>query len=117
MAREAPEMRPKLIDLDPEPTAPPADLANELLYPDAENQIVHRGDRRRVARLVRASEGAERLTLPEETGWLLGVNEDGALCGLQAPPPPLGPKEVRLGIEAAGLNFWDFWAVRGARPD
>ena len=113
MAREAPEMQPKMIDLDPEPTAPPADLANELLYPDAENQIVHRGNRRRVARLVRAGEGAERLTLPEDTAWALGVGEDGALCGLQAPPPPLEPREVRLGIEAAGLNFWDVFAALG----
>ena len=113
MAREAPGMQPRMIDLDPEPTAPPADLANELLYPDAENQIVHRGSRRRVARLVRAGEEAERLALPEETGWLLGVGEDGALCGLQVEPPPLGPREVRLGIEAAGLNFWDVFSALG----
>ncbi len=113
VAREAPQAQPKLIDLDPEPTAPAADIANELLYPDAENQIVHRGDRRRVARLVRAAEGAERLTFPEEPGWLLGVGEDGALAGLQAPPPPLGPREVRLGVEAAGLNFWDVFAALG----
>ena len=113
MAREAPLMQPKMIDLDPEPTAPAADLANELIYPDAENQIAHRGDRRRVARLVRAGEGAERLAFPEEPDWLLGVGEDGALCGLQAPPPPLEPREVRLGIEAAGLNFWDVFAALG----
>ena len=113
MSREASRMQPRMIDLDPEPTAPPADLANELLYPDAENQIVHRGDRRRVARLVRAGEGVERLTLPEEPDWLLGVDEDGALSGLQAPSPPLEPREVRLGIEAAGLNFWDVFAALG----
>ena len=113
MSREASRMQPKMIDLDPEPTAPPADLANELLYPDAENQIVHRGDRRRVARLVRAGEGVERLALPEEPDWLLGVGEDGALSGLQAEPPPLEPREVRLGIEAAGLNFWDVFAALG----
>ena len=102
-----------MIDLDPEPTAPPADLANELLYPDAENQIVHRGDRRRVARLVRTGEEAVRLALPDETDWLLGVGEDGALCGLRTPPPPLEPREVRLGVEAAGLNFWDVFAALG----
>ena len=113
LAREASQMQPKMLDLDPEPTAPPVDLANELLYPDTENQIVHRGSRRRVARLVRAGEGAERLTLPEETDWLLGVGEDGALCGLQADSPPLEPREVRLGIEAAGLNFWDVFAALG----
>ena len=113
LAREASQIQPKMLDLDPEPTAPPADLANELLYPDTENQIVHRGSRRRVARLVRAGEGAERLTLPEEPGWLLGVGEDGALCGLQAEPPPLEPREVRVAVEAAGLNFWDVFAALG----
>ena len=113
MAREAPHMQPKMIDLDPEPTAPPVDLANELLYPDAENQIVHRGNRRRVSRLVRTGEGAERLTFPEETGWLLGVGEEGALGGLQAPTTTLEPREVRLGVEAAGLNFWDVFAALG----
>ena len=113
MAREASHMQPKMIDLDPEPTAPPVDLANELLYPDAENQIVHRGNRRRVARLVRSGEGAERLALPEETGWLLGVGEEGALDGLQVEPPPLEPKEVRVAVEAAGLNFWDVFAALG----
>ncbi len=113
VAREAPQAQPKLIDLDPEPTATATDIANELLYPDAENQIVHRGDRRRVARLVRAGEGAERLTFPEEPGWLLGLGEDGAPDGLQAPLPPLGPREVRIGVEAAGLNFWDVFAALG----
>ncbi len=113
VAREASHMEPKLIDLDPEPTAPPTDIANELLYPDTENQIVHRGNRRRVARLVRTGEGAERLAFPEETGWLLGVGEEGALDGLQAPPPPLEPREVRVAVEAAGLNFWDVFAALG----
>ena len=113
LAREASQMQPKMIDLDPEPTAPPTDLANELLYPDAENQIVHRGSRRRVARLVRAGEGAERLNLPEEPDWLLGVDEDGALSGLQAESPPLEPREVRVAVEAAGLNFWDVFAALG----
>ena len=113
LARETSQMQPKMLDLDPEPTAPPTDLANELLYPDAENQIVHRGNRRRVARLVRAGEGAERLNLPEETDWLLGVGEDGALGGLPAESPPLDPKEVRVAVEAAGLNFWDVFAALG----
>ena len=113
LAREAPHMQPKMIDLDPEPTAPPVDLANELLYPDTENQIVHRGRRRRVARLVRAGEGTERIILPEEPGWMLGVGEDGAIADLQVKPTPLESKKIRVDVEAAGLNFWDVFAALG----
>ena len=113
LAREAPHMQPKMIDLDPAPTAPPVDLANELLYPDTENQIVHRGNRRQIARLVRTGEGTERITLPEEPGWMLGVSEDGAVTDLQVEPTPLESKEVRVAVEAAGLNFWDVFAALG----
>ncbi len=113
LAREASHMQPKMIDLDPEPTAPPIDLANELLYPDTEDQIVHRGSRRRVARLVRTGEGTDRINLPEEPGWMLGVGEDGAIADLQVAPTPLKSKEVRVAVEAAGLNFWDVFAALG----
>ncbi len=113
LAREAPHLQPKMIDLDPEPASPPVDLANELLYPDTEDQIVRRGNRRRVARLVRLGEGADRITLPGEPGWMLGVGEDGAVAALQAPRTPLEPKEVRVAVEAAGLNFWDVFAALG----
>ena len=113
LAREASHMQPKMIDLDPEPTAPPIDLANELLYPDTEDQIVHRGSRRRVARLVRTGEGTDRINLPEEPGWMLGVGEDGAIADLQVVPTPLESKEVRVAVEAAGLNFWDVFAALG----
>ena len=113
LAREASHMQPKMIDLDPEPTAPPVDLANELLYPDTEDQIVHRGSRRRVARLVRTGEGTDRINLPEEPGWMLGVGEDGAIADLQVAPTPLESKEVRVAVEAAGLNFWDVFAALG----
>ena len=113
LAREASHMQPKMIDLDPEPTAPPIDLANELLYPDTEDQIVHRGSRRRVARLVRTGEGTERIILPEDPGWMLGVGEDGAIADLQVAPTPLESKEVRVAVEAAGLNFWDVFAALG----
>ena len=113
LAREASHMQPKMIDLDPEPTAPPVDLANELLYPDTEDQIVHRGSRRRVARLVRTGERTDRINLPEEPGWMLGVGEDGAIADLQVAPTPLESKEVRVAVEAAGLNFWDVFAALG----
>ncbi len=113
LAREAPHLQPRMIDLDPDPAAPPADLANELLYPDTEDQIVRRGNRRRVARLVRIGEGADRINLPGEPGWMLGVGEDGAVAALQAPRTALESKEVRVAVEAAGLNFWDVFAALG----
>ena len=113
VAREASHLQPRMIDLDPGETAPKADLANELLYPDPENHIAYRDGRRRVARLVRAGAGTQRLTFPDGPDWALGVDEDGALAGLQVERPVLEPKEVRVAVEAAGLNFWDIFAALG----
>ena len=62
MAREASNLRPRMIDLDPEETSLPPGFINELLSPDTENHIAYRQDTRRVARLVRSG----RQTPPEE---------------------------------------------------
>ena len=64
VVREAPHLQARMLDLDPAPLAPEPDLPNELLYPDAENHIAYRRGARRVARLVRAGDEVERLTLP-----------------------------------------------------
>ena len=113
VAREAAQMNPKMLDLDPEGTELPEDFAEELLFPDPETQIAYRAGRRRVARLVRAT---ARLALPEGTDWLLEFDGGGDLGGLQAKPAParsVGPKEVRVAIEARGLNFLDVFRAMG----
>ncbi len=116
VAREAVHLQPRMIDLDPEVTAPRADLANELLYPDPETHIAYRLGRRQAARLIRAGSVTERLMLPEESGWLLEPDAGGSLERMQVEPLParaLEPRDVRVAIEATGLNFWDVFRAIG----
>ncbi|MDE2795337.1 MAG: SDR family NAD(P)-dependent oxidoreductase [Gemmatimonadota bacterium] len=116
VAREAPHLQPRMIDLDPGRMAPEPDLANELLYPDPENHIAYRLGRRRVARVVRAESGAERLALPEESNWVLAPDPGGVFDRPHVQPlqaRPLEPHEVRVAVEAAGLNFWDVFRSLG----
>ena len=115
LAREAPQLQPRMVDLDPG-SASPAALIDELLFPDSESHIAHRQGRRQVARLVRAAAGTERLTLPEETDWVLAPDEGGATAALKAQPlaaRTLGSKEVRVAVEASGLNFLDVFRAMG----
>ena len=114
--REAAHLRPRMIDLDPERTAPVPDLVNELLYPDSENHIAYRSGRRRVARLVRMGDGTQRLTLPEESAWALAPDPGGTFdkpCVKLLPARPLEPREVCVAVDAAGLNFWDVFRSLG----
>ena len=113
VVREAAQMNPKMIDLDPEETELPADFSEELLFPDPETQIAYRAGYRRVARLVRAS---AHLALPEGSDWLLAPDAGGSLGELQVKPLParsLEPKEVRVAVEARGLNFLDVFRGMG----
>ena len=117
VAREAPQLQSRMIDLDPaaaEPQHPV--LAEELLFPDSENHIAYRQGRRRAARLVRMGEGVPRLDLPEDSDWVLAPDEGGALESLQAQPQAaraLEPDEVRVQVEACGLNFLDVFRAMG----
>ncbi|MDE0417908.1 MAG: SDR family NAD(P)-dependent oxidoreductase [bacterium] len=114
--REAAHLSPRMIDLDPTSMAPTPDLANELLYPDTENHIAYRLGRRQVARLVRAGDGQERLDLPEQSEWVLAPDQGGAFDRPSVQPLParaLEAQEVRVGVDAAGLNFWDVFRSLG----
>ena len=116
VAREAAHLQPRMIDLDPGEMAPAPDLVNELLYPDSENHIAYRGDARRVARLIRMGAGVERLTLPENPEWVLAPDPDGVFERPYVhplPAQPLEPREVRVSVEASGLNFWDVFRSLG----
>ena len=119
-AREAPQLQPRMLDLDPAAAVAPADLANELLYPDAETHIAHRFGRRQGARLVRAAAVTDRLALPEEPGWMLEPDAGGSLDAIQVVPEqqqPLQTGEVRAAIEAFGLNFRDVFIAIGLVDD
>ena len=110
VAREAPELRLRMIDLDPQEGAVPPALSDELLSPDRENHIAYRDGRRNVARLVRMEEETDRLSLPDGEGWLLAPDAGGSLDGIRKrslPARPLEPREVRVAVEAAGADFKD----------
>ncbi len=120
VALEAPHLQPRMLDLDPAEMAPLPDLVNELLYPDPENHIAYRFERRQVARLVRVGAGPERLSLPEEADWVLAPDPGGVFekpYVQPLPAPPLKPREVRVDVEASGLNFWDVFRSLGFIPE
>ncbi len=113
VVREAAQMNPRMLDLDPEGNGLPADFTEELLFPDRETQIAYRSGRRQVARLIRATPG---LALPEGSDWLLAPGPGGALGEFQierVPARPLEPKQVRVAVEARGLNFLDVFRSMG----
>ncbi len=116
VAREAAHLQPRMIDLDPGLAAPAPDLVNELMYPDSENHIAFRSGHRHVARLVRAHDGAERLVLPEDREWVLAPDPSGVFDRPYVQPLPARPlesREVRVAVDAAGLNFWDVFRSLG----
>ncbi len=116
MARETPWLGARMIDLDPEARSPLAGLVDELLFPDAETHVVHRFGRRRAARLVRSRDAGDRLRIPDGGPWLLEADAGGSLGGMEAsrwPSRPLGADEVRIAVEATGLNFWDLFRALG----
>ena len=118
-ALEAAHLQPRMLDLDPASASLVSDLAGELLYPDEENHIAYRLGRRQAARLVRFAAGAEesgRLDMPEETEWVLAPNRGGVFDLPEVkllPAQALEPREVRVAVEAAGINFWDVFRSLG----
>ncbi|MYK62308.1 MAG: SDR family NAD(P)-dependent oxidoreductase, partial [Chloroflexi bacterium] len=116
LALEASHLRPKMIDLDPNSIGESTEIVNELLFPDEENHIAYRSRQRYAARLVRHEEGAARLDLPGGTDWVLAPDPDGDFYRpaiKQLPPRFLEPREVRVAVEATGLNFWDVFRSMG----
>ena len=116
VALEAAQLQPRMIDLEPNATPLLADLVNELMYPDLENHIAYRTGRRLGARLVRPGAAARRLTLPDDSSWVLAPDRSGIFDQpeiKQLPGRTLDSKEVRVSVQAAGLNFWDVFRSLG----
>ena len=117
LAREVPHLVPRMIDLDPEGPTDLSDLVGELMWPDGENHVAWRGGRRHVARLVRAGAAAPRTSFPASRDWRLEPGTEETLDSLNvatAPARSLQPGEVRIAVEAAGLNFRDVLRTMGA---
>ncbi len=118
-AREAPQLGVRMIDLDPGREPMLSELANELLHPDSETHIAYRMGLRQVARLSREGVASARPALPEPAGalnWLMEPDPNGVLEGISVGPCPfleLEADEVRVAVEAAGLNFWDLSRALG----
>ena len=116
VAREAPQLQSRMLDLAPDALDAQAVLTEELLFADSENHIAYRQGRRHAARLVRVGSGMERLALPENADWVLAPDEGGAIEALQVQPltaRSLEPNEVRVAVEACGLNFLDVFRAMG----
>ncbi len=119
LGREAPHLNARMIDLDPARPLPLAELSNELLHPDPETHIAYRLGLRQAARLARQGAASGRPSLPDpagESNWLMEPDSSGALDGIGVGPCPvvqLAPHEVRVAVEAAGLNFWDMFRALG----
>lgn len=108
--REAAHLKPRLIDLDPASDQLPDNFIAELLFPEAENHIAYRAGTRKIARLVRDGAQTQRLTLPQDSAWQLLPSDDDTSEKLRVMPLPrtkLGKGQVRIAVEAAGLNFHD----------
>ena len=121
MSLEATHLQPRLIDLDPDPQhTATSGLVDELLFPDPETHVAWRGGCRQAARLVRSGIDGGRLALPPDSQWVVGPDDPQAgLPSLRAKPRPgraLEPGEVRVAVEAMGLNFADMLLSMGAVP-
>ncbi|MFF9765945.1 SDR family NAD(P)-dependent oxidoreductase [Streptomyces sp. NPDC014636] len=87
-----------------------------------EPQLAVRSGELLVPRLARA-DGGESLTPPSRAAaWRLecgGTRTLEELTLAECPPPagPLGPREVRVAVRAAGLNFHDVVVALGLIPD
>ena len=86
--------------------------------PIQRTHIAYRGGHRKTARLVRTGSDTERLELPEPAGestWLIEPEEGGPLVRVagDVAPRPLRAGDVRVAVEAAGLNFWDVFRSLG----
>ena len=109
VALEAPGLGARLVDLDPGTEVDIGALVDELLSPDRETQVAHRGGVRHGARLVRGA-ASGGLAVPGDGPWRLVPDRGGLLEGLRAEAVSgvaLGAGEVRVAVDAAGLNFHD----------
>ncbi|WP_214104276.1 type I polyketide synthase [Acrocarpospora catenulata] len=98
-----------LVDVDDQESSLPAVLA--ALMVSGESQAAVRRDEVRVPRLASLVSGAG-LVPPTGVPWRLGSQAKGSLDALELLPfpraaEPLGARQVRVAVHAAGLNFRD----------
>ncbi len=122
---EHPELRCRLIDLQVKQAATAAELlVDELLQPDAEDEVVLAEGQRLVSRLHRINgfpdEGGSPEPGHEPAAVVLDFSAPGPLKNLHwrlRRPRPLGPGEVEVAPRATGLNFRDVMYAMGLLSD
>jgi acyl transferase domain-containing protein/trans-aconitate methyltransferase/acyl carrier protein len=117
VAMEHPELRCARVDLDPAPGTELDALTAELLADDAEEEIAWRRGTRHVSRLTRRAPSVVR-TERVERGVRSYRLENDALGALElvlrsADRRPLGPGEVEIEVEAAGIELVDVLRALG----
>ncbi len=131
VAMENPELRSRLIDLDPKQDAVVAasQLWQELAAVNHEEQIAFRNDSRLIARLEAAPHalpteestngGDNETSVPTGRPFRLRFNKAGSFDTLRYEAMQRGtPAEgqVELAVHAAGINFSDILKVMGLYP-
>ncbi|MFF3838339.1 SDR family NAD(P)-dependent oxidoreductase [Streptomyces sp. NPDC001930] len=125
LRREHPELRPLLVDLDPNDTGWATDCAAEILTADEEDQVALRRGRRLVGRLVCGDAEFGEPTQPapwraSHRPFRLHADRPGFWDSLVYRPlnrRTPGPGEIEIEVTAAGLNFIDVMKAMGTYPD
>jgi acyl transferase domain-containing protein/thioesterase domain-containing protein/acyl carrier protein len=131
-AIELPDLKPTLIDLDPQSILhecgnAAAALARELTSDTPEGQVALRNGIRFVPRLVRepslvaadSDEAGQSLAVPAGKPYQLRITKAGSLDALRLVPierQPPAAGQVEIEIHAAGLNFSDVLKALGLYP-
>ena len=104
VALEAPRLGARLVDLDPEIEADIGALVDELLSPDRETQVAHRGGVRHGARLVRgvSAEEPARPGLSERPAAAVVQGASGRFANAGRPLPSFPRRRESTRAEAAG---------------
>ncbi|NLY00840.1 MAG: SDR family NAD(P)-dependent oxidoreductase [Rhodopirellula sp.] len=127
-ALEHPEMRCRLLDLDPNASGGENArcLLAELAAPAEESQVAYRGDDRLVARLTSAADAVAIATddpaakrAPRGAAFRLRTGSSGSFDSLWFEANPRrspGAGQVEIEVRAAGLNFSDVLKAMGLYP-
>ena len=110
-------LAPRMVDLDPESDSFESLIA-DLIEPDTETHIAYRHDTRYTARLIQSRDQETRISVPAEGDWIVNSGKDGSLLNVSAVPferSDLRAREVRVRVEATGLNFSDVLVALGAQ--
>jgi acyl transferase domain-containing protein/NADPH:quinone reductase-like Zn-dependent oxidoreductase/aryl carrier-like protein len=121
LPHELPAVQVSCVDLDPRGSHRDAEvLAAELRGGDGESSVAYRGSRRYVARLQSWASATRTAPLAQPPGESeLVIKRRGSLdqlCLAPLSPRPLGPGDVRLHVDSAGMNFRDVLNALGLYP-